>query len=289
VINNPLSLDATVFVRETDSLVITWIILLHLLSFLSLFVMADLTAFSNKSFNASAWLNASLKDIPDDVSLETYISSLSTKLHIMSQDYTDQLETAMVESMSTMPRMLSEISKTEEQLRSVEAEMKSLSSQLYSFDQRNVAGVEDLSWLDTLKSNMEKCKATLEEHARWSQLVREAKNFLEGGGRLSDSADRYGTPLCFLCTGYLILMYFLACYLSFFMLYRIETMYRSLAILQNLPGNEERAETCETFKNSLLNALRPIVRRDVAGIDVAPLKEYLYVFQKLDRYIYYLF
>ena len=34
------------------------------------------------------------------------------------------------------------------------------------------------------------CKATLEEHARWSQVVREAKNFLESGGRLSDSADR---------------------------------------------------------------------------------------------------
>ena len=34
---------------------------------------------------------------------------------------------------------------------------------------------------------MGQCKATLEEHARWSQLVREAKNFLESGGRLADS------------------------------------------------------------------------------------------------------
>jgi len=159
-------------------------------SFLPLVNMADLTAFSNKSFNSTAWINAAMKDSPDDLSLEAYISSLSTKLHIMSQDYTDQLETAMVESMSTMPRIILEISKTEDQLRSVEAEMKSLSLQLNSFDQRNVAGVEDLSRLDTLKTNMEKCKATLEEHARWSQLVREAKSFLEGGGRLSDSADR---------------------------------------------------------------------------------------------------
>lgn len=63
----------------------------------------------------------------------------------------------------------------------------------------------------------------------------------------------------------------------------IETMFRSLDILKNLPGNLEREETCETFKNSLLSALRPIVRRDVAGIDIAPLQEYLYVFQKLGR------
>ena len=152
--------------------------------------MADLTAFSSRAFNSTTWINAALTDVPADESLESYISSIATKLHIMSQDFTDQLETAMVESMSTMPRILSEITKTEEQLHSVETEMKSLSNQLNSFDQRNVAGVEDLSRLDTLKSNMEKCKATLEEHARWSQLVREAKSFLEGGGRLSDSADR---------------------------------------------------------------------------------------------------
>ena len=30
--------------------------------------------------------------------MESYISSLTMKLHIMSQDYTDQLETAMVKA-----------------------------------------------------------------------------------------------------------------------------------------------------------------------------------------------
>ena len=89
-----------------------------------------------------------------------------------------------------MPRILQEVSRIEDVLKSLESEMNSLAAQLKAFDQRNVVGVEDLSRLDTLKSNIEKCKATLEEHARWSQLVREAKTFMEGGGRLSDSADR---------------------------------------------------------------------------------------------------
>ena len=116
-----------------------------------------------------------------------------------------------------------------------------------------MAGVEDLSRLDTLKSNMEKCKATLEEHARWSQLVREAKNILESGGRLADSADR------------------------------IETMHRSLQILQNLPGHEERQQTCESLSEALLAALRPRVRRDIVSLDLSPLHEYLYVYEKLSR------
>ena len=152
--------------------------------------MADLSLFSKKSFHSAQWINAAVKEIPEEESLESYVSSLVTKLHIMSQDYTDQLETAMIESISTIPRVLNEVSRVEDQLKDVKEEMESLSKLLIACDQRNVAGVEDLSRLDALKSNMEKCKSTLEEHARWSQIVREAKNLLEGGGRLSDAADR---------------------------------------------------------------------------------------------------
>lgn len=215
--------------------------------------MADLSSFSNSSFNSQEWINTVLNDRPEEEALESFLASLAMKLHILSQDYTDQLETGMVEAMSTMPRVTSEVSRIEDLLKNVESEMQSLALQLKMFDQRNVSGVEDLSRLDTLKSNMEKCKATLEEHARWSQLVREAKNFLESGGRLSDSADR------------------------------IETMYKSLDILQNMPGHEERKETCETLSNLLLSTLRPRVRRDIAGLDLSPLHEYLYAYNKLGK------
>jgi len=120
---------------------------------------------------------------------------------------------------------------------------------------------------------MEKCKATLEEHAQWSQLVRETKSILEGGGRLSDSADRWFQDENLNASTIT----------SDFFPIRIEAMFRSLDILKNLPGNEERQETCESFKESMLNALRPRVRRDILAADLSPLQEYLYVFQKLGR------
>lgn len=219
--------------------------------------VADLSTFSSNSYTTSKWINDSLKDKSEDEPIEAYLASLAMKLHILSQDYTDQLETGMVEAISTMPRVLSEISRVEEILRSVDGSMNDLAAHLRTFDQRNVSGVEDLSRLDTLKSNMEKCKATLEEHARWSQLVREAKAFLEGGGRLSDSADR------------------------------IATMFWSLEILQNMPGHEERRETCEKLSDLLLSALRPRVKRDIlsttSSTDFSTLREYLYVYEKLGR------
>lgn len=61
----------------------------------------------------------------------------------------------MVEAMTTMPRVLSDVTRIEEVLKNIEEEMQSLAAQLRTFDQRNVAGVEDLSRLDTLKNNME--------------------------------------------------------------------------------------------------------------------------------------
>ena len=149
--------------------------------------MADLTAFSCTKFDTTFWINESFREKPEEEALESYLASLAMKLHIISQDYTDQLETGthsltqlilkrnlkckffenslietagllivgMVEAMTTMPRVLSDVTRIEEVLKNIEGEMQSLAAQLRTFDQRNVAGVEDLSRLDTLKNNME--------------------------------------------------------------------------------------------------------------------------------------
>ena len=57
--------------------------------------MADLTAFSSGSFDTTSWINNSLRDRPEEEPLESYLASLAMKLHIISQDYTDQLETGI--------------------------------------------------------------------------------------------------------------------------------------------------------------------------------------------------
>lgn len=66
-------------------------------------------------------------------------------------------------------------------------------------------------------------------------------------------------------------------------MYRIETMVKSLEILQNLPGHLERQQACHSLTESLLAAVRPLVRADVHSIDVSPLQQYLYVYAKLGR------
>lgn len=156
----------------------------------------DLSSFSRNDFHATNWINKLIQEIPEGENVESIISSMSMKLHMAAQDYSEQLETAMVESMSTMPRMVSEISRLQDQLKSMQDEMRVISDHIHSVDQRSVSGVEELSRLDHIKSNMDKCRSTLEEHARWSLLVREARLLLEGSGELAETADRFvNSPL----------------------------------------------------------------------------------------------
>ena len=55
--------------------------------------MADLSAFSNSNFVSTDWINAALKERPDGETLESQLAQLSMKLHVIAQDYSDQLET----------------------------------------------------------------------------------------------------------------------------------------------------------------------------------------------------
>ena len=55
--------------------------------------MVDLSAFSNSNFVSTEWINAALKERPDGETLESQLAQLSMKLHVIAQDYSDQLET----------------------------------------------------------------------------------------------------------------------------------------------------------------------------------------------------
>ena len=57
--------------------------------------MADISAFSNPTFDPSAWINSVLNNKPDEEPLESYLATLAMKIHVVAQDYTDQLENGL--------------------------------------------------------------------------------------------------------------------------------------------------------------------------------------------------
>ena len=57
---------------------------------------ADFSAFANQTFDTASWINTTINERPEDEALEAYLASLAMKLHIISQDYKDQLETGKI-------------------------------------------------------------------------------------------------------------------------------------------------------------------------------------------------
>lgn len=52
----------------------------------------DFSAFSNPTFDSVKWIDDMIADRPEDEQLDSFITSLTMKLHVVSQDYTDHLE-----------------------------------------------------------------------------------------------------------------------------------------------------------------------------------------------------
>jgi hypothetical protein len=60
-------------------------------------------------------------------------------------------------------------------------------------------------------------------------------------------------------------------------------MYKSLGVLRNISGHDEREKTYIELRDTLFTALHPQLLRDIEGTDLSPLKEYLYVYEKLGK------
>jgi hypothetical protein len=67
----------------------------------------------------------------------------------------------------------------------------------------------------------------------------------------------------------------------------VEILSNSLEILHNMPGHEDRLETYTSLTESLLSSLQPLVLQEVMGNNVSSLRESLYVYKKIKRYITY--
>ena len=212
----------------------------------------SMLAFSHANFDSTEWINLALQEREEE-NLEAFLASLNLKIHVASQEKSDQLEYSMVELASSSPRVLHELKRIEEQLAHLNVEMNNIHAQLSSFDQRNSSGVDQLYSLDTLKSNLEKSRDILRQHHTWNNLLDESKLFIEGSTKLSESADR------------------------------LELMSLSLQTLSKMPGHEERQSTYQSLQSHLLESFLHKIRKDLLSSDLSPLHEYVYVYRKINK------
>ena len=66
-------------------------------------------------------------------------------------------------------------------------------------------------------------------------------------------------------------------------MYRLESMYTSLGVLQLLPGHSERQGQFKTLREAVMSHLRPRVQTDISNNDLHSLQEYFHIYERLGR------
>jgi hypothetical protein len=63
--------------------------------------------FSQSDFDTTAWINKALAEREDE-GLEAYLAACNLKIHVLSQEYNEQLEFHMQDIVASVPRTTSE-------------------------------------------------------------------------------------------------------------------------------------------------------------------------------------
>ena len=182
-----------------------------------------MNAFKDDHFDACDWINDLISDMEDDEKIDSYLSTTSMKLHMASQEYSDQLENSMIEFISIVPKTIQSLHDSEQNIQTIQYNLEKTNidqkDNLIEYNNTNsnsnsngnsnssfvgksntatelhnstnsTTNIEELNKLDVLKTNMQKCISVLSEHSYWNQLVKDTSMFLENGGRLTDVAEK---------------------------------------------------------------------------------------------------
>jgi hypothetical protein len=54
--------------------------------------MTEFSAFSSANYNVTEWIDEILRERNEEETMDSYLATLIMKLHVVSQEYSDQLE-----------------------------------------------------------------------------------------------------------------------------------------------------------------------------------------------------
>lgn len=198
----------------------------------------DSAAFGAPDFDVRVWINGVVSayetegesptssSIHRDGGLDAHITSTCTKLQLLSEDLSDELEARMSDIVDALPRTMAELERIDRGVRTLHGDLSQLTAALDVIHHGTNARVDLLARLDLTKTNMESSVATLREAANWETLLREV------GGRLA-SGD-----LTRVAEG-------------------LEGLGRSLEVLKGMPEAEQRELAVANVKHQLEEALKP--------------------------------
>ena len=201
--------------------------------------------FSNPEFNACEWINSSVTLMGNSEDLDSFLSGLSMKVQVLSQDCGDYIEGQMESLLNRLPEMVmktggflmkqvEEIVELTDNIETLKTDIRDITATTRTMEKN--AETEVLSNLKGVQTRMKTCQTQLETLMEWDQLCSSCEDAVS-----SEDTEVFVDGLS---------EFQIAASL-------IEDMAKSVVLLSDLPGQEKRLQSLQSFRQRLEDQLSP--------------------------------
>ncbi|XP_063700773.1 conserved oligomeric Golgi complex subunit 7-like [Culicoides brevitarsis] len=213
----------------------------------------DVSDFSNVEFSATDWVNKIFTDkSADQQSKEATVTSLVSKLQLYVQQVNEKIEDTSQEILYSLPSIMKDVQNLQGQAVTLKSSISEVEREIAAVQEETSSGIDRLEYLDNLKTQLQIAKQGLQESDSWGALTTELEDLLERND-ITTACDK------------------------------LMALQQSLIAQKSLPGQVERTQQVEDFKNRLeALASIPVVQSFTSG-NLDDAKKYVKIFDSMDR------
>lgn len=210
--------------------------------------------FSNDEFSAVDWVNKTLKNAGDTKdNKETIVNSFVSKLQLYVQQVNSSIEDTSQQVLLDLPKVVRDVQNLQRDAMVLKSSINDVEKQVAKVQEETGDGMKRLEYLDNIQTKLQSAKQGLQESDSWGALISELDDLLEHND-IMKACEK---------------------------LFDLQT---SLVAQRNLPGQVERTQQVEDFKNRVeALASIPVVQSFESG-NVEESKKFVRIFKDMERF-----
>lgn len=180
------------------------------------------------------------------------MTSLVSKLQLYVQQVNETIEDTSQEILYTLPSVIKDVQNLQAQASALKSSICDVEREISVVQDETSTGIGRLEYLDNLKTQLQVAKQGLQESDSWGAFTTELEDLLERND-ITTACDK------------------------------LSALQQSLIAQKSLPGQVERTQQVEDFKNRLeALASIPVVQSFTSG-NLEDAKKYVRIFESMDR------
>lgn len=210
----------------------------------------DFSKISDDNFDIKGWINKTLEN--GDLPLEEHATNIISKLQLFIEEMSNSIEETSHVALSHIPSIVRNINSIKIDIDALKEDMTLVKDEFENVEQKTSVSMKTLVEIDAVKQRMHDVSNSLNEADNWSNLETEVNELFKEG-----CLQKVAT--------------------------KIIGMQKGLVLLETTPGNKERVDTLETFKNKLEALSSPTIVQAFNEHNIEDAKYYVRLFAEINR------